>query len=157
MIGDILFYRSKPNDLPDELISLYEKLHGANNPFVHVAIEYTPGPSNSTPMKVEALWNGVTLSALNNSNVAARYSLPKTLNPTSVFSAFNWLDGMVWQPYGYGDLLDVLLQHPVLEAHYDCSALAVDFLRMCGDPHIKLGDNPHIITPQQLSLMLGVK
>src|SRR5690242_18532600 len=148
MIGDILFYTNK-KDLPDTVIAFYEKLTEGADDFVHCAIVV------SEQKKVEALWNGVVLSNMNNSLPAAFYH---PLKAPDLALALKWIESQVGQAYGYGDLVDVLLQHPVFECHYDCSALAAQFLGLAGDPLVKAwGQDVHMITPQMLADRLGVK
>ena len=63
----------------------------------------------------------------------------------------------VGQDYGTGDILDVLLHHPVFEAHTDCSDLATRYLYWCGViPIITWNVNPHIVTPSALAYRLGI-
>lgn len=142
MIGDILFYRNK-GTLPDILIDYWE---GNKNDFVHVAVQV------SDTKKIEALFNGVTISDVNNSLIAAHYALPDNLN---MEKGIGWLFTQVGKPYGYGDVLDAILNAPVFECHYDCSALAAKFLTVCGMSSFSI--KIHMTTPQGLAEMLGVK
>lgn len=148
MIGDILFYKSHVG-LADELIKLWE---GGIDPFVHVAIQI------SDKNKIEALYKGVVISEIDNSKISASYATPYT-NSAGWSSGFSWLMQQPGKFYGYGDIVDVVLQHPIIECHYDCSALATKFLQLIGDGHVShLGDdNIHLVTPQMLADMLGVK
>jgi len=143
MIGDILFYKNK-GTLPDNLIDFWE---GSRNDFVHVAIQV------SDTQKIEALYNGVTISDVNNSLVDAHYTLPDGLD---LERGIRWLFTQVGKPYGYGDILDAVLNHPVIECHYDCSALATKFLIVCGVTYVS-ASQIHMMTPQGLAEMLGVK
>lgn len=147
MIGDVLFYRMHQPSLGDELITLYE---GNHNDFVHVAIQI------SDSRKVEATFNGgVVMSNLNNTRIDTTYS-PKLKRGIKLQTGLSWLSGQVGQDYGYGDVVDVLLKHPVFECHYDCSALAARYLSLLG---IIKENEPtfHMYTPQSLADVLGVK
>lgn len=144
MIGDILFYRMDHWNFLDEVVLLYE---GKQNDFVHVAIQV------SETRKVEAIWNGgVVLSNLNNDRSYVTYS-PKV---KSVKKGIDWLQSQVGQDYGYGDIADIVMNNtPIFECHYDCSALAMEYLKKLKASYENV--DSHLITPQKLADMLGIK
>lgn len=147
MIGDILFYRNPSwSDIPDDLIALYE---GNKNDFIHCAIQV------SSKEKVEALWSKISITGINDKLISGRYS-PKVRD---MMPGWDWLNKQVGQPYGAGDILDVLLRHPIFECHYDCSALAAQYLKIVDDPIMDAFSDfsVHMITPQELAVALGVK
>lgn len=146
MIGDVLFYTADRSSLTDDVVALYE---GNINDYVHVAIQV------SETQKVEATYPKIVIDGLNERHIAHRY----TPNARSGFieSAIQSLIACVGQDYGTGDILDVLLHHPVFEAHTDCSDLATRYLYWCGDPAILAWDvNPHIVTPAALAYRLCI-
>lgn len=147
MIGDILFYRNKTN-IPDYLIALWEGYDKDKGPFIHCAIDL----GDNT--KIEALMRGISRSLINDSLVDARYCT-EHVNSNAVDFLFKQLG----QPYGYGDILDVVLQHSIFTEHYDCSDLAAQFLALCSDKHSIRFETPndHMITPEQLANILGIQ
>ena len=149
MIGDILFYRNTNKQLPDEIIKLYEVFTThAPDPFVHCAVEVEDGN------KIEAIFSGVVLSPVNNSRVFARYHPDRLM---ALDKGLVWLKKQVGGPYGWGDIADIILAHPVFECHYDCSDLCASFLYYAGDSHMRTFINPHLLTPQDLAEALGVQ
>lgn len=150
MIGDILFYKSVNEQLPDEIIKLYELFTSKNkDPYVHCAIDVGNGN------KVEALFKGVVMSPIG----TRPYSLYQPKELLHLKEAMFWLSKMIGSPYGWGDIADVILQHPVIEQHYDCSDLCASFLYQANDIHKEefLKNDKALITPEQLSEILGVK
>lgn len=147
MLGDVLFYTADRTSLTDDIVALYE---GNINDYVHVAIQV------SEDKKVEATFPHIVLNGLNERHIACRYS-PKG-SDTAITQAIQTVLGCVNQLYGVGDILDVLLHHPIFETHTDCSDLATRYLYWCGDPAI-LGwnVNPHLVTPAALAYRLEIE
>lgn len=146
MIGDVLFYTADRSNLTDDVIALYE---GNINDYIHVAVQV------SENQKIEATFPKIVLDGLDNRHVAQRYT-PKA-SQEAIQAALQTLTGCVGQNYGMGDILDVLLHHPIFEAHTDCSDLATRYLYWCGDPAILAWNvNPHIVTPSALAYRLNL-
>lgn len=146
MVGDVLFYTADRENLVDDVIALYE---GNINDFIHCAIQV------SDTQKVEATFPNIILDGLDERHIAARYT-PKA-ESDAIQRAIRDVLHTVNQEYGVGDILDVLLHHPIFETHTDCSDLATRYLYWCGDPAI-LGwnVNPHIVTPAALAYRLNI-
>lgn len=146
MVGDVLFYTANRSSLPDDVIALYE---GNINDYVHVAIQV------SETQKIEATFPKIILDGLEERHITHRYT--PNAHPEAIQQAIQTLTGCINQDYGLGDILDVLLGHPIFETHTDCSDLATRYLYWCGDPAI-LGwnVNPHIVTPAALAYRLGI-
>lgn len=146
MIGDVLFYTADRTSLTDDVIALYE---GNINDYVHVAVQV------SETQKIEATYPKIILNGLSERHIAHRYS-PRA-SEDAIKQALVTLAGTIGQDYGLGDILDVLLNHPVFEAHTDCSDLATRYLYWVGDPAILSWNvNPHIVTPAALAYRLGI-
>lgn len=146
MIGDVLFYTADRASLTDDVIALYE---GNINDYIHVAIQV------SEDKKVEATFPRIILSGINDRHIACRYT-PKGTD-AAIAQAIQTVLATVNQEYGVGDILDVLLHHPVFETHTDCSDLATRYLYWVGDPAILSWNvNPHIVTPAALAYRLGI-
>jgi len=151
--GDILFYSSYPNDIYDTLISDW-----TNSPLVHVAVAV------SSTEKVEALINGVIISPISSRHVAKVWSYMNTGHSplTDSFNyALNWLHLQVGNPYGFGDVAEAILyklEHGLtveIGDHFDCSALALEFLLKAGGvEQIQEVSDVHIYTPAMLYKLL---
>jgi hypothetical protein len=155
MPGDILFYGKLAGSLTDEIISDW-----TNSNFVHVAIAV------SASLKVEALYNGIVKTPIDSNSVAKAYYYHQRadVNAKNLAYALLWLDGMVGQVYGWGDIANAFLtrfEHGatiVLGDHFDCSALACEFLIKAGGvPGLQVVTDPHKVTPAMLAAYLGVK
>lgn len=146
MVGDVLFYTADRTQLTDDVIALYE---GNINDYVHCAIQV------AEDRKVEATFPKIVLDGLDTRHIAFAYQ-PKA-SAEAIQAAIKTVLSTVGQDYGLGDILDVLLHHPIFEAHTDCSDLATRYLYWCGDPAILAWNvNPHIVTPSALAYRLNL-
>lgn len=145
--GDILFYKAGNGNWQDEAIRLWTA-----SPFVHVAIAVSP------VQKIEALANGVLRTPLAPSRVTAMWKF----HGDHLSDGLAWLTGEVGQSYGYADILDAILARfeqsvSIVSDHFDCSALATEFLLKCGGVEaLRNITNPHTVTPAGLAQLLGV-
>lgn len=147
--GDILFYGQGNGDVMDKIIHDW-----TNSPLVHCAIAV------SDIQKIEALSHGVVRTPIIEVDVAAHWQF--TTNGGSRANGLRWLEGQVGQMYGWGDILDGILwklEHNVAidTQHFDCSALATEFLlKVGGVPGLEGITDPHVITPARLAELLRV-
>jgi hypothetical protein len=152
MPGDILFYAALPHDAIDTAISWW-----TGSPLVHCAIAI------SAVQKIEALANGIMLTPIQTRAIAVTWAYGD--NPGAyLLPALSWLHSMLGQPYGYGDALEAVLfklEHNVvidIGDHFDCSALATEFLLKAGGvPQLNGITNPHELTPASLYALLTRK
>lgn len=148
MLGTILFYRVYDGNIVEEVIQEFE----GKNAYVHCAIAI------SSSQKVEALAEGITKSGMGRA-ADGMYTLPASVQKVLLDQAVTWLEAQVGQSYGYIDIADAILasfERGILlpDSHYDCSALASQFLVKCGIA-LPVSD-VHTITPQELAGFLHV-
>lgn len=149
--GDILFYSEDSRDIIDVAISDWTQ-----SKLVHVAIAI------NSLQKIEALGNGIILNPIIYDQVAFTCNYGSNPGPYIV-QALNWLNGMLGQPYGWSDIVQAVtykLVHGLsisIENHYDCSALATEFLKRSGLPIVMNISQPHDITPAKLYTILTGK
>ena len=152
--GDILFYRRKPGDMVDTLISDITA-----SPFVHVGIAI------SGMQEIQALFHGVLLTGIDPEPDVWSYS-QNAINPdpARMLSALAWLHSMCGRAYGWDDIGNALLAKLRLglsidiSDNLDCSALACDFLLRAGAvPALFDNPDPHEVTPGILAARLGIK
>lgn len=153
--GDILFYAAVKGSLEDSIIS-----HWTDSPFVHVAIATTNG------FKIEALSGGVVATLIDDRPIAALWSYQDHAQPVvqaNLQQALTWLSGQLHLPYGWSDIFNAFLHKWEQglfideEDHFDCSALACEFLLKAGGiAALEDVTDAHIITPALLARRLGV-
>ena len=148
--GDTLFYKSGNGSLEDTIISDW-----TNSPYVHVAIAV------SAVDMIEALSGGVRQAALRSPH--ALWSYQGNVRDGNLQRGIDWLLSQVGCPYGFLDVLDAVVEKvessvSLVGEHYDCSALATEFLIQCGNvPQLLNVTNPHAITPAHLAKLLNPK
>lgn len=146
--GDILFYGQGNGVIADKLISVW-----TGSPLVHCAVAI------SGAQKIESLLHGVVLTPVDERAVAAHWSY---VGGDDLQAGLVWLHSQLGQIYGWGDILDAVLwkfEHAIAvdDTHFDCSALATEFLLKCGGlKQLAAITNPHVITPAALAQLLGV-
>ena len=147
--GDILFYAPVKGDIFDALISWY-----THSPYCHVAIALNQAE------KIEALSSGVVKTSLFDRPIAALWTFPNVA--TTLDAGITFLTNTLGAGYSYIDIADALISsshfYAVEMHHYDCSALATDFLVASGVAErylpTQLCDNPHTVTPALLAQAL---
>jgi hypothetical protein len=155
MPGDILFYAKQQGDLADTVISAW------TGGYVHVAIAI------SAVQKVEALAPVVAITSINTRAIAASWSYTSHAEPLvaeNLHNALVWLIGQKGNLYGWGDIADAFIdkfEHGLVTLnigdHFDCSALATEFLIKAGGVRaLQNITDPHGITPAKLAQLLGV-
>lgn len=153
MPGDILFYESHGTAYDTAIIAVTQ------SPYVHVAIAI------SAAQKIEALSGGVMLTPIDNESASRYWSYIDhypAYDKTRFSSALNWLVGMKGTLYGWDDAANALIARlgfnlAVTDNHFDCSALACEFLMKCGGvTGLQNVTNPHTVTPALLAGYLGV-
>ena len=152
--GDILFYRRKPGDLVDTLISDITA-----SPFVHVGIAI------SGMQEIQALFHGVILTAIDPPSDVWSYSENvKSPDPARMLEALAWLAGMCGRAYGWEDIGNALLAKLIhgitidVEDNLDCSSLATLFLLKAGNVTALFDSpDPHSMTPGMLAGRLGIR
>lgn len=153
MPGDILFYNSR-GTVYDVAITTV-----THSKYVHVAIAI------SAAQKIESLSGGVMLTPINNETAARYWSYTEHVpdyDKTQFASALNWLQSMRGTLYGWDDAATAMIEAlgfnlAVSNNHFDCSALATEFLMKCGGvTGLQNVTNPHIVTPALLANYLGV-
>lgn len=148
MRGDLLFYT--PKDWVGRLIAWF-----TNGPFCHVAIDLGDGT------KIEADWNGVVRPKTNNREPSAIFHTAK--DATKLDDAIYWLKQQQGNPYGKEDIVNQVFRlmgfHFFIgqPKHYDCSDLASQFLEHAGLGWMLGSSDPHLITPNLLAQLIGVK
>jgi len=155
--GDLLFYLSQ-GDMLGWLIATWTR-----SPFIHVAI------CLDETYKVEAVQSGVQKALIRGNDyntLGSHWQLQansKDHDPIDLSEALSWLQGMVGQSYGIQDFLTNAnpfekFFYVVSPLHYDCSALATQFLVKAGGVNLCGYDlDPHTVTPADLATCLGVK
>ena len=153
MQGDLLFYYRKPS-MWDQLITWW-----THSRFYHVAIDVGNG------LKIEALNSGIKLNRITVQDDFARWSYKDhttDADPKDMAKAIAWLYTMEGHEYGWSDIATAVnpfrkVLYIVQRQHFDCSALAIEFLNQAGGIDMKdLGLDPHIGTPGDLAKFLGV-
>jgi len=153
MPGDILFYTGH-GTIYDAAIEAV-----THSQLVHVAIAI------SAVQKIEALSGGVMLTPIDNVAAARYWSYVQHVpnyDRLQFSTALNWLQGMRGTLYGWDDAASALIESwgfnlNISDNHFDCSALATEFLMKCGMVFGLYGvTNPHTVTPELLARYLGV-
>jgi uncharacterized protein YycO len=158
--GDLFFYKKMTqssnivNTIVDNSITSLTQ-----SPYVHVAIAI------SAAQKIEATFAGVSLSAITagRPDFIWSYRDHASVVDSRLISALQWLTRQVGQPYGYGDIIEAVLyklQHGLnieYADHFDCSALAVEFLLKAGGVAEMIDvTNAHQYTPGSLATLLHI-
>lgn len=147
--GDILFYGSGNGSLEDQVIAAW-----TNSPYVHVAVAVS-----DTEM-VQALSGGVNKAPIHTPD--AMWSYQEHIAGGNLQRGIEWIKAQVGSSYGFIDIFDAVVERfekgvTLVGDHYDCSALAAEFLIQCGDvPEMLNVTNPHTITPADLAKLLNV-
>ena len=141
-----------PQDLTGQVVA-----RATNGPFCHVAIDLGDGT------KIEADWTGVVRNADNKRAVAATFNTKP--HAPQLADGIAWLKKQIGDPYGKEDIVNQVLRLMGIKVYiaapknYDCSDLAADFLVHAGAGKLlgKFEDNLHLVTPNDLARVLGVK
>lgn len=160
--GDILFYaKLGSSDLVGTVIEDW-----TDSEFDHVAIAV------SAIQKIESLGLGVTpggavvLTPIEENRIAGAFHYSQhahPFDPDDLAMALGWLHSQVGQLYGWGDIANAFLakfEHGFsidVGEHFDCSALATEFLLKAGGIDFGAITNAHEVTPAILAGVLGVK
>lgn len=151
MPGDILFYKGLPGDIYDVAITAV-----THSELVHCAIAI------SAIQKIEELSGGVMLTPIDGRQVAVAYRFTQSeqVDAQKLHAALTWLIAQKGLPYGWNDALVAAFGFlPDLDPiHYDCSALASEFLQKAGTHKILPSVDSHRVTPALLAdFLLGIK
>lgn len=156
--GDILFYKTS-GSIFDRLIAWWTK-----SPYVHVAIAL------DSKNQIEARANGVLRTGIDMSRVGAVWHMDRDIQDANVGGntvaealqkrltiALVWLNMQVGREYSWADIVDAVAEkwyqkfYIVQTQHYDCSALAAEFMKRAGFGLLIRGVATEQVTPGMLA------
>ena len=155
--GDILFYKMN-GSFTDRIIKWYTK-----SPYVHVSIAL------DNKNQIEARAHGVIRTVIDRTRLGAvfhlndGYQIGKNIpmgSKNELTKALVWLNMQVGREYSWADIVNAVAErwyqrmYLVQVQHYDCSALAAEFLTRAGYKLLLWPYAPQQITPAILASRL---
>jgi hypothetical protein len=148
MRGDILFYFATRN-IFDQIIARF-----TNGPFCHVSVDLGDGTD------VSAMHDGVKVRPLPDPAAFRRLSLPQG---SRVEEGVKYMLSELGNGYGFIDIVNQVLRvlhSPIFLSardQYDCSDLVARYVLVTGGLDLgEMGEEPHMVTPNDLARVAGL-